>query len=161
MSLNHINLNTNLLLSLYGNVLVQSSLIKDANSTPLYLGGAQKGIGIAVSYKDFPFISDEDLAFLTNILNACKLSISDVAVINLSTVKTPGLEAFQKLKLKKLILFGPGPLEAGLPMNFPPYQIQEFDGCFYLLAPTLKELAQNVKEKARLWQTLQKFFPLS
>ena len=161
MSLNQINLNTNLLISLYGNVLVETPVKTDANNKPQYLGSAAKAIGIGVNYTEHPFISDEDLTFLTNILNACKLSIGDVAIINFSTVKSPALQTFQELILKKVILFGPGPLQAGLPMNFPPYQVQEFDGCSYLLAPTLKELGQNVKEKGKLWQTLQKFFPLS
>jgi hypothetical protein len=160
MSLNQINLNTNLLISLYGEVLIEPFHPKDTKSKPPFLGSASKGIGLLVHYPDHPYVDDQDLLFLTNIINACRLNMTDVALFNGARLEVPALQVFRELELKKVILFGPGPLQAGLPMNFPPYQIQQYDGCAYVLAPTLQELQQNVKEKGRLWTTLQQFFSL-
>ena len=48
----------------------------------LYLGNYEKRIIVLVNDADNIYLSDESLRFLSGILNACKLNLAHIAVIN-------------------------------------------------------------------------------
>ncbi len=104
-------------------------------------------------------LNEKQILFLTSILKALKLGLNDVNLItNLDEHFGPYKTMVSKYSPNKIILFGLGPSDIELPMNFPPFQIQAFENKKYLCAPTLEEIEENKSTKLTLWQGLQKLF---
>ncbi|MBL0130777.1 MAG: hypothetical protein IPP43_06385 [Chitinophagaceae bacterium] len=104
---------------------------------------------------------DHELTFLTGILGACKLSLADVAIVNLyNHPQSSYNELTSFFKSKIVFLFDMEPAAFGLPMHFPHYQIQAFAGNSFLYAPSLKELENDRVEKSKLWVCLKRLFNL-
>src|SRR5437763_825201 len=57
---------------------------KSVKARPLlkYLGNNKRNILIIVNNDSVPFLEESEVAFLTNILSACRLSMADVAILN-------------------------------------------------------------------------------
>jgi hypothetical protein len=159
MSLNKIQLQPQLLASLYGNSLSDSgtSNVPDAQVFK-YLGDNRKNIFLIVNHPSAPFLPDEELSFLTTILNACRLSLSDVGIVNYSLVSLAELQEAIEKDARTIILFGIDPLSIGLPINFPQFQLQQFNNRMYLYSPTLTELGNDKTLKAKLWNALKTLF---
>lgn len=174
MDLNHIKLPGSLVAELYHYFLIfpdENSVnqpltdISDNKSelNPVFksLGENKKNILIITSYSDVIHLPDHDLDFLTGILSACKLSMADVAVVNL---KNSEGATYQELltffKSKIVLLFAVEPVSFGLPMNFPHFQIQPFAGNSFLFSPSLKELENDKILKSKLWVCLKRLFNL-
>lgn len=181
MNLNNIDLNTALLASLYPNSLVlpekdinpedytisQKAVsdnipeIKSADAGRKWLGNNEKNILIVVNHTDAVFLPDEELELLKNILGACKLSLGDVAIVNQNNQNTEGWkELTGYLKSKIVFLFDVEPSGWGLPLSFPAYQLQPFNGSTYLYAPSLQLIAMDKVEKSKLWVCLKRLFNL-
>jgi len=170
MSLNRIQLTNALLAHLYNDKLVEgvpTNAVPEAAAglsgaaSIKQLGNGAKKIALLVNYAGLPFIPDGDLNFLTNVLQACALSMEDVAVININTHSPAETSKYlQEKEVKQVILFGLAPAAIDLPIHFPPFQLQAFAGTTYLCAPPLSEL-QNIKElKLQLWNCLKRLFGL-
>lgn len=125
------------------------------------LGNNRKNILILTRNPEIVFLSDEELSFLAGILLACKLSLDDVAVINVyhypETSYKPLLEQF---KSRIVLLFDIEPSSIGLPVSFPCYQLQAFAGSTFLYAPSLLKLENDKLEKSKLWVCLKRLFNL-
>jgi len=186
MSLNNIELPASLVADLYKSSLVEEMSGKAADRSPesspvvvpsaekeifkktlhgetanKYLGNNRRNILIAVFYKDVVHIPDNELQFLTGILTACKLSLEDVAIVNLHNYPgDPYRELTGILKSKIVLLFDAEPASFGLPMNFPHYQLQAFANNTFLYSPSLKQLENDKVEKSKLWVCLKRLFNL-
>lgn len=159
MSLNHIQLKSSLLADLYKNSLIETSTISVSEATQLkYFGNNQKNILIIVSHQTVPFLPDEELSFLTNVLAACKLSMADVGIVNNHGAEQNDLQNLINAEAKQVLLFGVEPLAIGLPINFPPFQLQPFNNRTYLHAPELSEVEDDKTLKSRLWSALKVLF---
>jgi hypothetical protein len=128
----------------------------------IYLGNYEKKIAILVNDADNPYLSDETLSFLTGILNACKLNLAHVALINFHNNPVNFQFLRTKLSAEFLLLFGVTPLQIELPFTMPHYQVQKYDKCSTITAPSLAELSIPAakQEKMKLWQSLKKMFDL-
>lgn len=125
------------------------------------LGSNQKHILIIVKTSEAVHLPDHELTFLTGILGACKLSLADVAIVNLyNHPQSSYKELTSFFKSKIVFLFDMEPAAFGLPMHFPHYQIQAFAGNSFLYAPSLKELENDRVEKSKLWVCLKRLFNL-
>ncbi|MEY4628712.1 MAG: hypothetical protein RLZZ595_1038 [Bacteroidota bacterium] len=99
-------------------------------------------------------------ALLQAILSACKLNMDQVGIItNQLQIQNDFLSLVETHQAKKIILFGWDPAAIGLPIHFPVFQIQSFQGVQYLHAPTLDELDKDKQLKIQLWQKLKQIFP--
>src|SRR5688572_356413 len=134
-----------------------------ADPAPLWrsLGDNKKNILVVVRYPDAVHLPDKELDLLTGMLVACKLSLADVAIINL----TNHLEASYKeltafFKSKVVLLFDVEPASFGLPMSFPHYQLQAFANATFLYSPSLTELENDKLQKSKLWVSLKRLFNL-
>jgi len=162
MSLNNIKLNNQQIADLYQNVLIEP-VAKDVPEQPVlnFLGGNLENILIVVNKESAAYLTDTEFEFLTNILAACKLTIADVAIINWANNSFDSYASIlTELRSKKIILLDLEPTEFGLPLFFPHYQIQPFNNCTFLSAPSLFTLASNVAEKKNFWNALKNFFGL-
>ena len=161
MSLNNIQLKSNLLADLYKNSLVETSAAVLLEKRPIkYLGNNQKKVLVIVFHASVPFLPDQELSFLTNVLAACKMSISDIGIINFNGIDETELQNCIELDASNVILFGVEPLEIGLPINFPAFQLQAFNNRTYLKAPTLSEIERDKGLKGSLWNSLKALFKI-
>jgi len=169
MDLNHIELSSSLVAELYKTSLIepvntiipqeQSKEQSPVNSTWKYLGNNNKNILIIVHTKEAIHLPDNELAFLTGILGACKLSVADVAIVNLGNhpdASHKKLNSFFKSKM--VFLFDVEPTAFGLPVNFPHYQVQAFSNTSFLYSPSLNELENDKLLKSKLWVCLRRLF---
>lgn len=158
-------------------VIQEHTLTKDVKSSPgqvavpekpsrkqWYLGDNGKQILIIVNDPDAVFLNDESLQFLSTILAACKLNLGDVAIVNL--YREPLLFSFLKKNLspRYALIFHVSLQQLQLPFTVPHYQVQQYDQCQFLTAPSLQTMLGNDAdaklEKSRLWLSLKKMFNL-
>jgi hypothetical protein len=193
MSLNHIQLNSSLVTSLYRNSLIETdNVIAKNEKKPAdtanerdeikkndsltsnqvitlsaeiksaewkYLGDYKKNCLLIVHYDDITYLPDKQLNFLTSILGACKLSLADVAILNLSNAPSSSHKSLsEKFRPKATILFGISPAEFEMPVNFPEFQVQPFNQCTFLHTPSLEKLESDKILKSKLWVCLRKIF---
>ncbi len=160
MGLNNVRLTSSLLVDLYRNVLLEAT----EQPTPARLrvmGENKKEILIVVGYADAEIIGPADLGFLKTILAACKLHLADVAILNWQHLAAPDYkQVLQQFKSRFVLLFDVTPQQFGLPLHFPPFQLQGFDSRQYLFAPALSKIAAHKGLKGELWTALQKLFLL-
>lgn len=137
-----------------------------AASAPAYkfLGNNQKKITILVDSPEMTFLPDDQLGFLTKMLEACKMNMGDVAIVNqaISRADMTGLK--YQLSPAYLLLLGPGPEDIRLPIHFPLFKIQAFDQCNFLWTPPLAQFLQPGEEgkllKTKLWVCLRTLFEI-
>ena len=164
MSLDNIQLPAIILHDLFKNSLVDlnTGTAKTASSKATgisFLGNNQKQIAIIVADEKVLYLPDEELNFLMGILSACKLSMADVALVNLAkTTALTYLQIEQELNAQTILLFGTAPEQLQLPLQFPQYQIQKFNAQVYLAAPALHLIAADKTEKTKLWNSLKQIF---
>ena len=161
MSLNNIQLHPQMLAGLYADVLTQT----ESNTVPdkqvlKFLGHHKKHITVLVNHINVPFLPETELNFLTSILNACRLSLADVAIINCYQSEGISEEDLHSISSERVLLFGLEPASIGLPVNFPQYQIQHFNKISYLHTPALSELEKDKALKQKLWLSLKNMFGL-
>ena len=159
MSINTIQLTTSLLADLYKDSLIETSATAVPESKQLtYLGSNQKNILVIVSHSNLPFLPDDELSFLTTVLAACKLGIADIGIINNNAAGSAELQKLIQSEAKTILLFGVEPLSIELPINFPAFQLQQFNKRTYLHAPALSEIEKDKALKSRLWNSLKALF---
>jgi hypothetical protein len=127
-----------------------------------YLGNNQKKITILVNEKEAAYLEDDALQFLSAILGACKLNLGDVAIVNYEKDPLGYSELKEKLSPRFMLLFDVTAKQLQLPFTVPFYQVQQYDSCQFLLAPSLIRMlgdSQEAKlEKSKLWLSLKKMF---
>ena len=163
MSLNNIQLSTQQLVQLYENVLVEDvprpNDIVDGLPAIRSLGGNAKHVLILVQKEAEAFLPDNELQFLTTILGACGLSLADIALVNYATLPDKGYAPLiEHFRSRQVVLFDVTPLQLGMPINFPPFQVQGFKDCRYLQAPALHLIEADLTSKKSLWAALKNLF---
>ena len=127
-----------------------------------FLGKNGKKITIVVQSPSVPFLPDNQLSFLTKILEACRMNIGDVAIVNAATTPVEIAALRRQLEPAVVLLFGLEPPAIKLPINFPAFKIQPYDNCSYLAVPPLTQLVQQSEEskllKSKLWVCLKSLF---
>ena len=167
MDINNLKLSEELLTNLYPSVLIQdafapSKLAQSPKKTSKnYLGNNSRHILICCRFGQAAFIPDADLEFLTSILGACKLSLGDVAILNLHG-KEPAEAAvlIRELLPETVLLFGIHTNEIDLPVRFPMFQRQSLQNRLYLAAPPLEDIKNSKDLKQQLWGALRLIFKI-
>lgn len=166
MELNSIRLPASVLADLYKDTLVETEYVQKTIPVEdikelISLGSNKKNILICVKYPSVLHVPDEQLVFLISMLTACKLSLADIAIINLVNFPDrPYKKIVSKFQPGIAFLFGIEPSEFGLPVNFPAFQLQPFNNCSFLYSPSLEELESDKLLKSKLWVCLRKIFSI-
>lgn len=166
MSLDNIQLPSIVLQDLYKKMLVDLNNDKPAaislqKGTVAFLGSNKQNICIVVADENALYLTDESLHFLQGILSACKLTMADVALVNIEKNSTINYNTLQaELNADVCLLFGVTPAQIQLPLTFPLYQIQKFNNQQYLVSLPLQQLQQDKAEKGKLWVCLKTIFNL-
>ncbi|MBN8851338.1 MAG: hypothetical protein BGO55_09455 [Sphingobacteriales bacterium 50-39] len=129
-----------------------------------FLGNNRRKISIIVNAPDTPFLPDDQLSVLTRMLEACRMNIGDVAIVNHAAAPVAINTLKHQLQPGFVLLFGPTPRDIGLPMDFPVFKIQPYDQCTYLTAPSLEDMVRPGDEskllKSKLWVCLKTLFEI-
>lgn len=164
MSLDTIKLTPFLIQELFKNCLVEFDAKELIENDPLFssfytLGNNQRRVVIVVENNETLYLPDNQLNFLLGILAACKLTMEDVAIVNIAKNKGVTYKSIElELKAERIILFGVKPTQINLPLEFPIYQIQQYNNQTYLSASMLNNIEEDKAEKAKLWNCLKQIF---
>lgn len=143
---------------------IEKKIIESDLKEPEFLGNNQKKITILVSDKEAVFVNDQALQFLSAILTACKLNLGDVAIVNLANHKLSYTYIKEWLTPKNMILFDIEATSIQMPFKLPFYQVQAYDQCSILFAPSLDTMMGDSREakleKSKLWLSLKNMFNL-
>ncbi|WP_018630931.1 hypothetical protein [Niabella aurantiaca] len=123
------------------------------------LGGNKKNILVVVYYPGDLHLPDTSFQFLSQLLNACKLTPNDVAIVNRHNY--PALDhkmIIGHFQSAVVLLFGITTAAFGLPFEIPPYQVQNHAGLTVVHAPSLHELKEDKPAKTQLWASLKTIF---
>jgi len=136
--------------------------VREPDAPYRFLGKNARRVAVIVYSPYDAFLPDDQLMLLTKMLDACKLNLGDVAIINHATQAVEIDQLNAQLRPERTILFGVQPENIGLPLSFPPFKEQEYAGCTYLLATSLADMNQPTEEgkllKGKLWGCLKKMF---
>jgi hypothetical protein len=129
-----------------------------------YLGNNGKHIVVLIKEPGVAFINDKHLQFLSNILNACKLNLGDIALVNHTNYPMSYATLKEKLHPKFVLVFDLETKEIVLPFTIPHFQVQQHDNCKFLFSTSLTMMdgdGQEAKiEKSKLWMSLKNMFQL-
>ena len=124
-----------------------------------YLGENQKNILLLIQNENEAYLNDESFNLLTNILNACKLGMQDVALANVAHYTALTLADWQQvINFNRCVIFGIGPDQLGV--EAPVYQLSAINGITALFSHDLSYIGSDKTLKGRLWMGLQKLFNL-
>ncbi len=166
MSLDDIQLPSIVLQELYKKCLIdlkyeQQTEVKPESKRLLTLGNNRRRVLILIESDETLYLPDDQLNFLMGILSACNLTMEDVAILNIKKNKQATYKSLtDELKSEKLFLFGVIPSGIGLPLDFPTYQIQQYNNQTYLTAPSLSFIQNNKIDKTQLWTCLKQIFEI-
>ncbi len=121
-----------------------------------FKGNNTSAILILNHEKDVEFISEQDMAFLKNILSAVKLDIEHVALVNLAKLELDLDAIIKELKPNTVIGFGVAHIEQLKTISL--YEVSTQQEHKMLLADNLKHIESDKSKKKALWEGLQELF---
>jgi len=165
MSLDNIQLPPFTLQQLYKHSLVdtpkEAEIPIDSNNELKFLGNNRRGVILFVNNKEAAWLPADQLDFLIEILSACKLTMEDVALVNIAGRPTSNYQEITgKMNVQKVFVFGISLSDIGLPFKIPEFQVQSFEDCTYLSIPAINILQENKELKRKLWLCLKQIFSL-
>ena len=166
MSLDNIQLPPIVLEQLFNKTLVavemQQPAPANASLKPVNMLGENKsGVLILVNYNETVFLPEDELNFLIGILSACKLTMQDAGIVNLAKSTQLNYLSIQKETTCNIVLmFGVLPKAIEMPLDFPYYQLQNYNNHTHLCAPSLTALMNDKTEKGKLWTSLKQLFSI-
>lgn len=162
MDLNFIHLSKEQINDLYANQLVQTGEVNKVQiqneSKDAIKGGNAKHFMWLVNDEKHFIQSDEDFHFLTEILNACRLNMNDIIIININKSKGTLDELIIKYEPQFMIL-------SGIPSNWhkfdsPEYLVQKKNTYSFLLTDSLELIRSAKAKKSQLWLALKQMLSL-
>lgn len=164
MSFDKFQLTLPLLKELYNNSLVlldstQASPESLEKPMPPSLGANRKRILILLE-GDSPTLLDKDhLQFITDVLQACKLSLDDVILFHVHHPSYSETRVLASAQPERVLLFGSFPFSSH-PDVLNPYEIVTSGTMTLMRAPALAVLYHTLSEKKKLWSALKSLFHL-
>jgi hypothetical protein len=127
-----------------------------------FLGSFGKQVAVVVRQPQAVHMAEDELEFLNKILTAVKLSMADVAIINIEKQALTFPFQINGQAPQVLIVFGVEAAALQLPLVLPPFQVSKWHGCRWLFVPPVAHfLGTNpnlTPLKTQLWQALQQLF---
>lgn len=163
MSFDQLQLDPYLLAKIYTQPIVPGKSVPvAAEQKPLpkvkFLGENQKNIALFIQNENGAYLNDDLFNLLTNILNACKLGMQDVALINIAGFPATALPVWQQaVNMQQCIAFGIAPAGLGLE-PLPVYQVHRAGGVQVLFSDPLEIIATDKQLKGKLWSSLKQLF---
>lgn len=166
MDLNHIQLSGTQLADLYRNQLVSDGKTETTPAVSIpeaiieipFKGKNRKHFLWLVDIASHPFLSDADFQFLTQVLEACKLNIEDIALVNLNQSNTTTTALIAQFQPEIIIASGLNKQLDGFTNEY--YRVSKYNHIFYLSTGTLEEVREDKSKKSKLWIGLKEILGL-
>lgn len=127
-----------------------------------YLGENRQHITLMVYNPALAFLADDELDQLIKILQACNLSVQDVAIVNLAQHShLEPRQIFVQTLATRAILFIPQPDILGLESQVPLYHVVRVGEVECIFSEPLEKLIVDKTLKKKLWIALQSLFNLT
>lgn len=138
---------------------------KSTPSQPLkFLGDHLKKIVVLVHDENAVYLNEADLGLLSSILNACKLNLADIALVNTALQPLSLHEILETLPSQFVFAFeiASTQLKIKLPSTlYKPIQLGDTQILFSGSLHSMQGTDQNAKiEKSKLWNALKLLFKL-
>jgi hypothetical protein len=116
---------------------------------------------VLVDYPGETVMERNDLQYLGNILAACKRSLEDSLVLNMSGLPVGSFSTWAPTPSPRFIwMIGLEPQQVSLPARFPAFQVQTLGDITYIWTPPLSAL-QDKEGKTKLWNALKQMFRIA
>ena len=109
-----------------------------------------------VNEPGYPFLSDVDFKFMSEVITACKMNMDDIALVNLAKSNLHFAELRETLQPKFIIL-------SALAQNWlkaDSYNLQEQEGFQFYITEELSILRNDPVKKSKLWLALKQMLAL-
>lgn len=128
-----------------------------------WLGGFNKRILIVVNEPDAVYLNDTDMQLITKMLEAVKISLADVAIVNNAQFDLSNHDGLnKKLPANFYLLFDVQATEISVPLKIQPFQVLPWNGKQFMFSPSLTVIntpgADQVTLKKSIWMSLKKIF---
>jgi len=143
-------------------------VVNEQKSTPSqpikFLGDHLKKIVVLVHDENAAYLNEADLGLLSSILVACKLTLADIALVNIASQPLSLHDILETLPSQYVLVFAlPGSaLKIKLPATlYKPIELGETQLLFSASLQSMQGTEQNAKvEKSKLWNALKLVFKL-
>ena len=143
-------------------------VVNEQKSTPSqpikFLGDHLKKIVVLVNDDSAVYLNEVDLGLLSSILVACKLTLADIALVNLASQPFGLHDIMETLPSKYVLVFALSgtALKIKLPaILYKPIELGETQLLFSASLQSMQGTEQNAKmEKSKLWNALKLLFKL-
>jgi hypothetical protein len=128
-----------------------------------FLGQNGKKILVLVHEKGFAHTADQHLDFLVSVLQACRLGLADIALVNVAEKNLNWTQLLEQFQPTVTLAFQVDTQALGLPFVVPHYKVYAHGPLRFLPLPPLADYLVPDAEKAKaekklLWAALKTLF---
>jgi len=129
-----------------------------------YLGDHHKKVLVIVDDANSVYLNETDFILLTSILNACKLTIADIALVNIGNQETSLHQILETVPSVMIMCFAIEPKDLKIKLPNELYRVNELGESILFFSKALSTMQgtgiEAKQEKAKLWNLLKKLFEL-
>ena len=129
------------------------------------LGSFEKQVAIILYHPTAVHTDEASLDLLNKMLLAVKLSLADVAIINLAHNELGFPFTIKNQPPKAILLFGVAASALQLPLQVPHFQVSQWSNCKWLFLPDLQKFneagTEQITLKTQLWMALKTMFDIA
>lgn len=161
MSLKEVSLDPFLIAGIYRQPLIKAkpvpAEISSREEKPVpSLGNNRQRWLLVIHNPEEAYLNEEIFNMLLKLLNACKLTLDDIALINTAHLPETGFSLFrQQFSPRKMVLFGQALAE--ITGDHPKNKAWEENGIHFLRADSLNDMYRDQSLKMPFWNALKDF----
>jgi hypothetical protein len=138
--------------------------VKKSTGPLKHLGDHHKKVLIIVNDPNSVYLNEADFILLTSILNACKLTIADIALVNIGNQETSVHQFLETLPSSTIMCFDVASADLKIKLPNTLYKVNELGESNLFFSKALSTMqgtgAEAKQEKGTLWVLLKKIFAL-
>lgn len=165
MDFNHLQLTDQQIEELYSSHLVITEptaatqpVVKAKTSTVGITGKNGKQFVWVVNEPDYPFLSDEDFQFLSEVISACKMNMDDISLVNIAQNNLAFDDLYKQLQPKILITSFLD--QNWLPVSAESYTLKQQPAYQLYCTEALYIIRNDKAKKSKLWLALKQMLGL-
>jgi hypothetical protein len=146
------------------NTPIEVAKVKKSTGPLKHLGDHNKKILVIVNDPNSVYLNEADFILLTSILNACKLTIADIALVNIGNQETSLHQILETLPSLIIMCFDVASTDLKIKLPNTLYKVTELGESNLSFSKALSSMqgtsAEAKQEKGTLWILLKKLFAL-
>ena len=146
------------------NTPIEVAKVKKSTGPLKHLGDHNKKILVIVNDPNSVYLNEADFILLTSILNACKLTIADIALVNIGNQETSLHQILETLPSSIIMCFDVASTDLKIKLPNTLYKVTELGESNLSFSKALSSMqgtsAEAKQEKGTLWILLKKLFAL-